>query len=161
MNEELEKKFLNDYWVLYFHDPYEIEWDTKSYKLIGNISTVDDFVNYYKAFNNLFKKGMFFIMRMYIMPQYEDELNINGGCFSFKIYPDDLELKFFSLCANVLGETIGTSEEYINNINGISISPKKFYYIARIWIKDNKYAKKENYNFDIPKYSSLIYKSHI
>ena len=161
MNEEFDKNFLNDSWVLYFHDPYEIEWDTKSYKMIGNISTVDDFVNYYKAFNNLFKKGMFFIMRLDIMPQYEDELNINGGCFSFKIYPEDLENRFFNLCANVLGENIGKEDEYIYNINGISISPKKFYYIARIWIKDNKYAKKDLYNFDIPKYSSLIYKNHI
>ena len=58
-------------------------------------------------------------------------------------------------------ENIGKEDDYINNINGISISPKKFYYIARIWIKDNKYAKKDLYNFDIPKYSSLMYKNHI
>ena len=156
-----EPNFLNDSWALYFHDPYDIEWDNKSYKMIGQISTVDDYINYFKSFSELFKKGMFFIMRLDIMPQYEDELNIKGGCFSFKIYPEDLEKRFFSLCANTLGETIGKKEEYINNINGISISPKKFYYIARIWIRDNKYAKKDFYNFDIPKYSSLMYKNHI
>ena len=72
-----------------------------------------------------------------------------------------MEKRFFSLCANVLGENIGKAEEYANNINGISISPKKFYYIARIWIKDNKLAKKDLYNFEIPKYSSLMYKNHI
>ena len=157
----IKPKFLNDSWVMFFHDPYDIEWDSKSYKMIGQMSTVEDFIYYFKSFNNLFKKGMFFIMRLDIMPQYEDELNINGGCFSFKIYPEDLELRFFNLCANVLGETICKEDDYINNINGISISPKKFYYIARIWIKDNKYAKKDLYNFDIPKYSSLMYKNHI
>lgn len=157
----IKPKFLNDSWVMFFHDPYDIEWDSKSYKMIGQMSTVEDFIYYFKSFNNLFKKGMFFIMRLDIMPQYEDELNINGGCFSFKIYPEDLELRFFNLCANVLGENICKEDDYINNINGISISPKKFYYIARIWIKDNKYAKKDLYNFDIPKYSSLMYKNHI
>jgi hypothetical protein len=157
----IKPTFLNDSWVMFFHDPYDIEWDAKSYKMIGQMSTVEDFIYYFKSFNNLFKKGMFFIMRLDIMPQYEDELNINGGCFSFKIYPEDLELRFFNLCANVLGENICKEDDYINNINGISISPKKFYYIARIWIKDNKYAKKDLYNFDIPKYSSLMYKNHI
>ena len=49
--------------------------------MIGQMSTVEDFIYYFKSFNNLFKKGMFFIMRLDIMPQYEDELNINGGCF--------------------------------------------------------------------------------
>ena len=34
---------------------------------------------------------MFFIMRLDIMPRYEDELNIKGGCFSFKIMSDELE----------------------------------------------------------------------
>ena len=160
-NSIITPKFLNDSWVMYFHDPYDIEWNTKSYKMIGQMSTVEDFIYYFKSFNNLFKKGMFFIMRLDIMPQYEYELNINGGCFSFKIYPEDLEKRFFNLCANVLGENIGKEDDYINNINGISISPKKFYYIARIWIKDNKYAKKDLYNFDIPKYSSLMYKNHI
>ena len=90
-----EPKFLNDSWSLYFHDPYDIEWDNKSYKMIGQISTVDDYINYFKSFSNLFKKGMFFIMRLDIMPQYEDELNIKGGCFSFKIYPEDLEKTVF------------------------------------------------------------------
>jgi len=153
--------FLNDSWTLFFHDPYDFEWDANSYKMIGNMNTVDDFVNYYKAFKELFKKGMFFIMRLDIMPRYEDELNINGGCFSFKILPEDLDEKLFKLCSNILGENIGNAEEITNNINGISISPKKFYYIARIWIKDNKYAKKEYYNFDIPKYATLMYKNHV
>ena len=106
---------------------------------------------------------MFFIMRLDIMPRYEDELNIKGGCFSFKIMSDELENKFFALCANIIGENFANNndENIIYNINGISISPKKFYYIVRIWIKDKKYAKKEYYNFDIPKYSTLMYKNHI
>lgn len=37
---------------------------------------------------------------------------------------------------------------------------KKNYYIVRIWIKDTKYAIKENYNFDIPKFTTVLYKKH-
>ena len=38
---------------------------------------------------------MFFIMRADIIPRYEDNLNINGGCLSFKISLEDFENKFF------------------------------------------------------------------
>jgi len=76
---------------------------------------------------------------------------------------EEFENKLFALCANIIGENFANSndENIIYNINGISISPKKFYYIVRIWIKDKRYAKKEYYNFDIPKYSTLMYKNHI
>jgi hypothetical protein len=104
---------------------------------------------------------MFFIMRMDIMPRYEDELNKQGGCFSFKIMPEDLDGKWFNLCASVLGENVGVNDSICYNINGISISPKKFFYIVRIWIKDKKYTNKEYYKLDIPKYSTLMYKNHI
>lgn len=157
----MSSQFLNDTWSLYFHDPYDIEWDNASYKLLGNISTIDDFVNYFIAYKELFAKGMFFIMRMDIMPRYEDELNKQGGCFSFKIMPEDLDAKWFNLCANILGENVGINDDTCYNINGISISPKKFFYIVRIWIKDKKYANKEYYKLDIPKYSTLMYKNHI
>jgi len=153
--------FLNDSWNIFFHDPYDFEWGADSYKNIGTMNTIEDYVNIFKAFNELFKKGMFFIMRIDIMPRYEDKYNINGGCFSFKILPDDLHDRLFKLTSNILGENIGITNNITNNINGISISPKKFYYIARIWIKDNKYAKKEYYNFDIPKYATLMYKNHV
>jgi hypothetical protein len=161
MNDDNNDVFLNDCWSLYFHDPYDINWDDKSYKMLGQISKVDDYIYYFKGYKELFKKGMFFIMRADIIPRYEDNLNINGGCLSFKISPEDFENKFFELCANILGENIGINDDVSNNINGVSISPKKLYYIARIWIKNNKYASKDYYNIDIPKYTTLMYKNHV
>jgi hypothetical protein len=153
--------YLNDIWCLYFHDPYDIEWDNSSYKLIATISTVEDFVQYYNAFKPLFYKGMFFLMRTDVMPRWEDELNANGGCFSFKVMYNDLNDKWFSFCANLLGENLGIDENMSQNINGVSISPKKNYYIIRVWIKDKKHTKREYYNLDIPKYSTLMYKNHV
>ena len=48
--------FLNDCWSIYFHDPYDINWDDKSYKIIGQISTVEDYARYFKGYKELFKK---------------------------------------------------------------------------------------------------------
>jgi translation initiation factor 4E len=156
-----DKIYLNDIWCLYFHDPYDINWDISSYKNIGTISSVDEFIFYFKSFKEQFNNGMFFIMREHIMPRWEDENNKQGGCFSYKIPANDLDDKWFNICTSILGETLGKNDTISNNINGISISPKKFSYIIRIWIKENKYAKKELYNIKIPKYTNIMYKNHL
>jgi hypothetical protein len=158
MNED---NYLNDVWCLYFHDPYDMNWENNSYKFITTISSVQDFINVYKAFKNLWVSGMFFIMREHIMPRWEDDNNKNGGCFSFKINKDEILDKLFEITSQILGETLGKNDIISSNINGISISPKKNYHIIRIWIKSNSNINKDNYNLSLPSYSTLMYKSHL
>jgi len=152
--------YLNDIWSIYFHDPFEHNWDIKSYKFICNINSVEEFTQVFSIFSNLFAKGMFFIMREHITPRWEDDFNKNGGCFSFKLNKHILDEKFFEVCSQILGETIGKTDIFSSNVNGISISPKKNYFIMRIWINNNKYASSLNYNITVPKYSTLMYKNH-
>lgn len=155
-----EIEYFNDIWSIYFHNPYDTDWDLKSYKFICTISNIKEFVYVYHVFKEMFHKGMFFIMREHITPRWEDEFNQNGGCFSYKINKNVLDEKFFEICSQVLGETLGREEMYSMNINGISISPKKNYYIIRVWIKENKYASVKHYNIDVPRFSTLMYKNH-
>lgn len=153
-------EYFNDIWSIYFHSPNDTEWDIKSYKFICTISNVREFACVYYTFREQFHKGMFFIMREHITPRWEDESNQYGGCFSYKISKNLLDEKFFDICAQVLGETIGKDDTSTMNVNGISISPKKNYYIIRVWIKDNKYASFKHYNIDVPRFSTLMYKNH-
>jgi len=152
--------YFNDIWSFYFHDPYNIDWSINSFKFICNISNIDDFIKLYITFREIIFKGMFFIMREHVQPIWEDENNINGGCFSLKIYKDNIKEKLFELSALLLGENLGKTDEISNNINGISISPKKNYYIIRIWIKNNTFAIKQNYNIEMAKYTTVLYKNH-
>ena len=103
----METFYLNDVWCLYFHDPYDMNWEPNSYKFITTISSVNDFIEIYMTFNELLTKGMFFIMRDHIMPRWEDENNKNGGCFSFKINKNEVLDKLFEVTAQMLGETLG------------------------------------------------------
>jgi len=152
--------YFNDIWSFYFHDPYNIDWSINSFKFICNISNIEDFIKLYITFKEIIFKGMFFIMREHVQPIWEDENNINGGCFSLKIYKDNIKEKLFELSGLLLGENLGKTDEISNNINGISISPKKNYYIIRIWIKDNTFAVKQNYNIEMAKYTTVLYKNH-
>jgi len=157
----MDDNYLNDVWSLYFHDPYDMNWEANSYKFITTISSIDDYVNVFKSFEELWTRGMFFIMREHITPRWEDENNKNGGCFSLKINKEDVLDKLFEISSSILGETLGKNDVISMNINGISISPKKNYHIIRIWIKSNQNITKDNYDFNLPSYSTLMYKSHI
>tara|TARA_B110000858_G_scaffold128142_1_gene145738 strand:+ start:1817 stop:2281 length:465 start_codon:yes stop_codon:yes gene_type:complete len=151
---------LNDTWCFYFHDPYNTEWKIESFKFIASIYSVDDFISIFECYKDIFAKGMFFIMRENILPMWEDESNKDGGCFSYKLYSDNFIEKFFEILALMIGEQLGKDNNISKNINGISICPKKNYYIVRIWLKTSKYAIKENYNIHVPKYTTILYKNH-
>ena len=157
----MEKQYLNDIWVLYFHDNSS-NWDNSSFKQVTIINSVEDFCKIYKLLNNenYWLKGMFFIFRENIMPRWEDENNINGGCFSYKISTPEANDKWFDLCGKVLGESLSSKECYNSNINGISITPKKNANIIRIWLKDNELVNPECYNISVAKFSTLLYKKH-
>jgi len=157
----MASNYFNDVWSLYFHDPYDMNWDTSSYKFISTISSVEDYTNIYICFKDLWSRGMFFIMREHITPRWEDDNNKDGGCFSYKILKTDLDIKLHEICSMIFGECLGITDIISDNINGISISPKKNYHIIRIWIKNNNKINKELYHFNIPQYSTLMYKTHI
>jgi translation initiation factor 4E len=156
---------LNNSWSFYFHDPNDRDWTIDSYKLLFTINSVESFCYTFLHFKKYWEKGMFFIMRntndgRCIKPIWEDVDNKEGGCFSLKLYINDFENIWFNLCSSVLGETLSIDAKNTYNINGISISFKKKYYIIRIWCKDNNLSQKELYNIQTVKYSPLLYKKH-
>jgi hypothetical protein len=162
MSEETDI-FLNDTWSLYFHDPDNSNWGIESYILISTISSVHDWLKVFEHFKDEWHKGMFFLMREHIQPIWEDKHNSNGGCISFKIWKNELKDSWFELSSKILGEML-LNKEYINNwenICGVSISPKRKFCIARIWLSNDTNIYQENYNFNFPLYTSTLYKSHI
>lgn len=154
----MTETFLNDIWSVYYHDPYSTDWTMSSYKFICNISSVESYCKVMKTFNDIWKYGGFFIMREHITPRWEDDYNVNGGCYSIKVNASDFNEKWFEMCASVLGETL--AKEDILNVNGISSTPKMNSYIVRIWLKDNNKASREFYNIPCCKFSSVMYKKH-
>jgi hypothetical protein len=158
--DEIEPKYLNDLWTLYFHSTDCDDWDITSYSNICNISSIEEFVIVFHQFRNIWDKGMFFLMRDGINPNWEDKQNITGGCYSVKYKKEECVDKWFELCCTVLGETFAKSPEHTMNINGISISPKRDTNLIRIWMKDNNHINKDFYNFNTPKFAVVIYKKH-
>lgn len=158
--EESTDTFLNDTWILYFHDPDDEEWTGKSYKIQSTISSGEDWVGINISFSELWAKGMFFLMREHIQPLWEDPNNKKGGCFSYKVNKPDASYYWNLLGSKLLTDSLTKDELHIDKVCGISISPKRNYCILRIWISSSEYQSLSLYNMDIPSYTQIMYKSH-
>ena len=131
---------LNNQWTLWYHDPYNNEWNIDSYKNIYTITTINDFAKIKNSWSILptIKSSMYFLMRIHIKPMWEDKNNISGGLWSFKITGTDNDIldTWMKLSIYLQGESLLKNTNNYKLINGISISPKKFFSIIKIWCKE-------------------------
>ena len=101
-------------------------WTIKGYKNIYEITTIEDFWEIYLRLNNyILLKGQFFLMKKGIEPIWENEANLKGGCWSYKINKNDSFMSWLYLSMNICGEIITKDHKNMDSINGISLSPKK------------------------------------
>lgn len=127
---------LNNHWVIWYHDNNN-DWTIKGYKNIYEITTIEDFWEIYLRLNNyILLKGQFFLMKKGIEPIWENEANLKGGCWSYKINKNDSFMSWLYLSMNICGEIITKDHKNMDSINGISLSPKKNFCIIKIWNND-------------------------
>ncbi len=148
-------------WDLWFHSITNNEWGKSSYKKISNINSFFD----YQYFKDIFKQdhyqnGMFFCMKDNIFPNWEDPDNREGGCLSFKVPSRDIINEWSNLLLRCINESILTKDN--DEINGISISPKKEFNIIKIWFKNDSFDYKKYFQ-EFGEYfliSKSLYKKH-
>lgn len=156
------KYILNDTWVLWYHSLSDKEWTKDTYTKITEINSLEKFFMTYNSFKT-FNKGMFFLMRKDIFPQWEDESNINGGYWSFKIPKLISDEAWFNLSSCCIGECLTKVVDDMDDINGISFSPKINNCIIKILNKSSEKNKSEKLTEKINSLhpSSCQYKKHI
>ena len=148
---------LQNEWILWNHGLNDKSWSNDSYKNIFVYQNLYDLKIYFDNLDVLqLQNSMYFIMRDSIFPTWEDKNNKNGCCASFKVPSNDILETWKLLLQNILCENIHKNIQKYDNINGISISPKKEFNIIKIWFKckikniddylniDNKYINTKN-----------------
>ncbi len=154
---------LNDKWVLYAHLPHDTDWSLKSYKQISEISSVEEIISLSESIpDKMIVNCMLFLMRSHINPQWEDQNNRLGGCFSYKVGNNEVSKIWRKLSYCLVGETLLKDNSDYSCINGITISPKKNFCIIKIWLKDCSKQNPQiiNYFSGFTNYGSL-FKKHI
>ena len=154
---------LSDKWVLWAHLPHDTDWSIKSYFKIHEFDKLNDSILINNSLSDeLISSCMLFLMKDGIKPIWEDENNINGGCFSFKVNNSDVPQIWKNLFYSIIGNTLSKKQNIIDNLCGITISPKKSFCIIKIWTKTCNYQNPQDFNI-VSKLNmnSCIFKRHL
>ena len=131
---------INDNWTLWAHLPHDVDWTVKSYKEIVTFNTVEATIALMETIpEKMINNCMLFLMRKGIQPMWEDARNKKGGCFSYKVSNKLVAGVWKALAYTLVGETLTTDKTLRQNINGITISPKKNFCIIKIWLANCDY----------------------
>lgn len=133
----MNNNLLFNEWNLWLHSPNDSDWSISSFKNMYTIKSISDLIKLQEGMpKEIYENYMIFIMKNNIKPIWEDVENKEGGCFSYKILNSNIYEYSKKIIYYILGNTISDNELILNNINGISISPKKHFCIFKIWIKN-------------------------
>jgi hypothetical protein len=118
-------------WTLYFHSPDETKWTLNTFISLGAMKTWRDFWTVMDGLQlEYLSNGMFFLIRDPFPPLWESHHHIRGGCYSFRCQkaeaPDIYINHIIAVMMNVLTDPK-------NQINGLSISPKRGFNIVKAW----------------------------
>ena len=153
---------INNKWVLWYHSINDTNWGKGSYQNIFAINNLYDYQYILDTFKqDHYQNGMFFCMKEGIFPNWEDPDNRLGGSLSFKVKSISVLQEWSDLLLNCITELI--LSENNDEINGISISPKKEFNIIKIWIKNDGFDYKEyfqNRKGSLISIDNSLYKKH-
>lgn len=138
-----EEHFLSDTYTIWFHKLFDDNWKIDAYKKIYSFDTIEQF---WSAFNTLIKpvdnnqapilRGCYFIMKGNIQPMWEAPENLNGSSISYlseSNYNTNGKQnfdEFRELCMAMI------SNNYVNELNGISVCPKNKKLLFKIWMNN-------------------------
>jgi len=128
---------------------------------LGSFSTVQEFWKYFNNIPSASKlppRTSYHLMKAGIKPLWEDEGNMNGGSFSFKINKEFSDNAWLHVLLGVIGEQFDEAlkSDEGDDICGVSISRRKDENVINIWHKCSSLADKEKFSGFVCKILSRV-----
>ena len=137
-----ETKLTKD-WTFWYHSCQCEDWGIDSYKDIFTFNTVEDFWALFNKLNHaILHSGVFFLTQANIKPTWEDPAHISGGCWSYKVTIKETVNIWQELCVHAIAESLSVNPS--SKIGCLSISPKRNFYIVKVWNDNNKISDLES-----------------
>lgn len=155
---------LSETWCLWAHLPHDTDWSLKSYRNIYTLSNIEETIAIMETLpETLVKNCMLFLMREGINPTWEDPRNRQGGCFSYKVSNKHVCNVWKELIYVLVGNSISNNDDFVANVSGVTISPKKNFCIIKIWMSTCAYQNPGIITDEIVNFSSSgsLFKKHI
>jgi hypothetical protein len=128
---------LNTPWSLWYHSINDTKWNKQSYKSIYTVKDLYDLQGLHEVIQKIhLQNGMFFLMRDDIFPTWEDPDNREGCCISYKVPGQILKDQWSYIVDRIVSEDIIKDKNQWNQVNGVSIAPKKEFNIVKIWLRN-------------------------
>jgi hypothetical protein len=152
---------LSDKWTLWAHLPHDTNWSIDSYSKIHTIENMEESIVLCETLpEKMVKNCMLFLMKENIKPTWEDPINRNGGCFSYKITNKNVEDAWKNIFYHLIGNTISKNKQFISSITGITISPKKNFCIIKIWLSNCNYQNPDFIRVKSLSNQACLFKKH-
>ena len=135
MSKASEDTFFNDSWTVYAHSPNDVDWTHKSYRVLGVLSSVDDFWTMWNSIKPFADRVMLFCMREHVFPAWDDPECIDGCIVSYVVPVQEAAEAMCALISRALGEILYKHSVEWSMVNGVSIGPKKGICVLRVWMK--------------------------
>jgi hypothetical protein len=133
----MEQYPLNTNWCLWYHSINDKQWNKQSYKHIYTLTNLYDIQGLHEVIQKIhLQNGLFFLMREDVFPTWEDPDNREGCCVSYKVPGQILKEQWAAIVDRILTEDILKDKDQWNQVNGLSISPKKEFNIVKIWLRN-------------------------
>lgn len=124
-----DSSHLSHAWSMWYHKLDDDHWNISSYRKVFTFNTVQD---YWRMANNMPSvfSGMYFVMRENILPIYEDDSNLAGGVWSFRLVKRKLQDSWNMTLLHLIGNSLTND---MLQINGVSINPKNS--VLKLWLR--------------------------
>lgn len=149
-------------WILWYHDPNNMDYSLESYIQVATVSTVEEF---WSLINGIppetMNTGMFFFMREGYRPMWEAEENAKGGAWSMKIDAQETSTIFIDCMVHCLAQKFLSS--HAETIVGVNVSPKGQFHIIKIWNTTTTVSDKKLFSPSLKLKKSdidIVYKAH-
>lgn len=147
-------------WIWYFHDPQNNNWSKDSYGYVGKVTTLQEYVATERMIIQYLPYAMFFFVRSGSFPSWDDESNRHGGVFNIKVGKQDVPRVWADVMDRVLSNTLWSGESVGNHamVTGVSVSPKKYFCILKIWVSGKPTASIDTNGMNIR--GEVMFKVH-
>lgn len=137
---ECELHPLKNRWVLWGRLSNNTIWTISSYVKIATFTSLEQTMAIMDTLTEtMIKSLMLFVMKEGIEPMWEDPANVGNGAFSNKINSKGSHEIFRKYTYALVGEELSTNPAVLDSIAGITISPKKNFWIIKIWMTTLKF----------------------